>query len=92
MTPAQELERGRLARLVLDNAVYIEAFAKVDAAILAKWRASTDPAERERLHAKQQALHEAHCELRTCMQTGELQAEQQRRNRASDDRVRAIRG
>jgi len=88
MTPAQELERAYLARCVLNSPVFVDAFEAADKAIIARWRAATDPAERERLHLKQQALHEIHCELRTHMQTGELQSEQIRRKRAADERLR----
>lgn len=52
MTDQQEAERGRLAQAVLDNPVYVDSFAALEAEFTQQWKASRSRDEREEIHSK----------------------------------------
>lgn len=50
MSDQKDAERGRLAREVLDNPVYQEAYGLIEQGIIKRWRDSRDEGEQARLH------------------------------------------
>lgn len=78
----KDIERGRLAREVLENAVYTDAYDKIEQGIITAWREARDKDEREHLHQLLRCLQKVRETLRSVMQTGELAAHslEQRQN------------
>lgn len=86
MSLETEARRGLLAKEVLDNEIYTEAHASVEAEIIRLWREARDPADREQLHA----LLGLHDKIRTAMESvmrsGELaQAELARKQTQAEN-------
>lgn len=50
MSDQKDAERGRLAREVLENEIYQEAYGLIEQGIIKRWRDARDETERERLH------------------------------------------
>ena len=82
MTTQNDIDRGRQAKDVLENAVYIDAYEKIEQGIIQKWRDARDKDEREHLHKLLLCLQAVRDNLRSVMQTGELAAHslEQRQN------------
>lgn len=81
MSADNEIDRGRLAKEVLENAVYIDAYEKIEQGIIQAWRDARDKDEREHLHQLMRCLQKVRDTIRSVMQAGELKAhslEQQR--------------
>ena len=56
-------DRARDAASVLQSPVFAEAFARLDADLIARWRAASTPAEREDIFYRQHALRSVRDEL-----------------------------
>lgn len=56
-------DRARDAANVLQSPVFAEAFARLDADLITRWRVAPTPAEREDLFHRQQALRAVRDEL-----------------------------
>jgi hypothetical protein len=76
MSAQDELERGQLAADVLNNRVYAESLAQVQAEILARWESEKSQSDREWLWALMQASKRFAKVLEETMQTGQLRAKQ----------------
>lgn len=72
MTLEQEALRGRLAADVLSNEVYAEAYALVEAGIIAKWREADATEQRERLHLMLGLLSKLRGVMEGTMKSGEI--------------------
>jgi DNA-binding MurR/RpiR family transcriptional regulator len=92
MTDEQEAIRGRLAQDVLENPVYAESYGAIEQEIMAKWRDSRDPVEREELHRLLKMLAKARNVLESTMRTGQLAAAELERKRTLADRLHFKRG
>lgn len=51
----EAVERGERAKAIIDNQLFIDAFAAIEAQAFAMWAGSNDAAERERIWALFQA-------------------------------------
>jgi hypothetical protein len=69
---SNDIDRGRLARDVLENEVYADAYDKIEQGIIQKWRDARDKDEREHLHRLLLCLQAVRDNLRAVMQSGEL--------------------
>jgi len=67
------------ARRILDDEVFQEAIAEVDARIVQEWRVAESIQEQAKLHARQAALQYVLRELRRMVSAGEMDAMQQER-------------
>lgn len=76
MTPAEELERGRLATDVLENPVFVDALRQIQSEIVARWQSESDSDKREWLWTLSQASKRLEAALRETMQTGLLRQQQ----------------
>lgn len=82
MSPQQEriererAARGERARAILEDPILVEAFGKVDAALVEAWRATPqrDTAGRERLHLATVLLGKVRSAIAEVATTGELSA------------------
>jgi hypothetical protein len=74
MTPEQEIKRGAEAELVLNNAVYKEAFDKVEEGLIQAILSSAlgDEKTHNKIAISLQLLHQINSALRTVMQTGKM--------------------
>lgn len=76
MTPAEELERGRLAAEVLENPAYKDAQRQIRDEIVSRWQAEKDGEARDWLWTMIQASKRLDSVLRDTMQTGLLRQQQ----------------
>lgn len=76
MTEQEELERGRLAREVLENDVFRGALDQIQQEILTKWQGEKDQRSREWLWTMMQASKRLEAVLQSTMQTGQFRAKQ----------------
>lgn len=76
MTEQEELERGRLAREVLENPVFQDAWKQQRTEIVAKWEAEKDERARDWLWTLLQASKRLEASLRETMNSGQLRAKQ----------------
>jgi hypothetical protein len=67
-----DVQRGKRAQEVLDNEVYAEAWAAIEAEIIAQWRGARNPADREQLHQLLLMHGKARNALESVMRTGLL--------------------
>jgi len=82
MTPEQEERRGEEARVVLDNPIYREAFAQIEANIVAKMALqATTAAEAEELRRLMIALRKVRTYLEQVLTTGTMAAMEEERKR-----------
>ena len=86
---SEELERGRLAADVLDNAVYVDAMAQLKDEVLTKWQNEKDGAVRDWLWTMMQACKRLEKVLAETMQTGELRSKQIEMQRSRAEKLGA---
>lgn len=80
MSLESDTQRGKRAQEVLDNELYAESWALIEAEIIASWRSARDPSDREQLHQLLLMHGKAKNALETVVRTGEVaQAELQRK-------------
>lgn len=84
-----DVRRGDLARQVIENEVYAEAYALIEQEIYAKWRDSRDEKEKNRLHDLLTALLKARQVVEGVMNSGQialkkLEADRSRAQRLGD--------
>ena len=89
MTLEVEAERGRLAQEVLDNAVYAESYALIEAELIRAWRGATDARDREQLHQLLGMLNKARTVLESTMRSGRVAASELQRKKTAVDRLMA---
>lgn len=70
-TPAQDIELGRAAAELQNNSTFKALWARLDAEYTEQWKQSTNPQEREALHAKACALTDLNTALRIFIDNGE---------------------
>ena len=76
MSRQTDIERGRLAQDVLENAVYVEAYDLIEKGIYAKWQEARDRDEREHLHRLLKSLSKVRQVMQGVMQSGQIAAKQ----------------
>jgi ribosome-binding ATPase YchF (GTP1/OBG family) len=89
MSLQNEAQRGELAKQVIENEVYAEAYTLLEQEITRAWRDSRDAAEREELHRALRSLVKVQKVLESTMNSGKvaaatLQAEKTRAQRIMD--------
>lgn len=89
MSLQNEAQRGEMARQVIENEVYAEAYTLLEQEITRAWRDSKDAAEREELHRALRSLVKVQKVLESTMNSGKvaaatLQAEKSRAQRILD--------
>lgn len=89
MTASQELERGRLAADVLENAVYIDAMTKIQTEIVTRWQSEKDEAQREWLWSMMQASKRLESLLKETMGTGQLRQKSLELERSRAEKIGA---
>jgi hypothetical protein len=67
-----DVQRGELARQVLENSVYAEAYALLESEITRAWRESKDRDEREELHRALRSLAKTRTVLESTMKSGQV--------------------
>ena len=72
MSLQTEMERGALAREVLENPVYVEAKAAIEQEVIQKWRDARNTQDREQLHQLLLMHEKFHTALETVMRTGQV--------------------
>ncbi len=79
-----DVDRGRQAQEVLDNAVYAESYTLIEQEIYKAWQNSREQADREQLHQLLRMLEKAKLVLESTMRSGKIAADQllQKRNLA----------
>ncbi|MDB5541975.1 MAG: hypothetical protein JWQ89_3702 [Devosia sp.] len=80
MTPEQELYRANRAKEVLDNEIYIEAFAAIEQELTDQWKSSParDAEGREKLWLMQALLGKIKVSLEATMASGTVAKDQLR--------------
>lgn len=89
MSASKELERGRLAADVLENAVYVDAMQQLQTEIVTKWQAEKDEKQRDWLWSMMQASKRLEKLLTDTMQTGQMRAKSLELQRSRAERVGA---
>ncbi len=80
-------ERGHLALAVLDNPIYVEAHALIEAETIRLWRESRNAEDREQLH-KLLLLHERHkAAMQQVVRTGEIATAELVRKQTKAERI-----
>lgn len=87
MSDYTEAQRGQQAQAVLDNPVYSESYALIEAEITRKWRESRDKDEREQLHLLLRMLDKAKNVLESTMRAGKLAEAEIARKKTLAERV-----
>jgi len=72
MSLQNEALRGDLARQVLENEVYAEAYGLIEQEITKAWRESKNPAEREELHRALRSLAKVQSLMQSTMDSGKV--------------------
>lgn len=90
MSATQELERGRLAREVMENPVFQDAAAQVEEGITREWQNETDPKRREWLWTLLQAHLRLQAVLKDTMTTGALRVKSIQRRQALAERISSL--
>jgi hypothetical protein len=74
MTPQEEIKRGAEAEMVLNNAIYKEAFDLVEKGLIDAILSSAlgDEATHNKIAISLQLLHKIKSSLRTVMETGKM--------------------
>lgn len=92
MSDEQDVERARLAQHVLENPVYADAHAAVEAEIVRQWRESRDAGDREQLHQLLLMHGKGREALEAVMRRGEVAlSEIQRRMGRAEAMARVVR-
>jgi len=87
MSLQNEAMRGDLARQVLENEVYAEAYGLIEQEITKAWRESKNPAEREELHRALRSLAKVQRVLESTMDSGKVATEALRLERSRAQRI-----
>lgn len=87
MSLEQEVERGRHAEEVLNNPVYVEAYALIEQGITEQWRQSRDASEREQLHQLLRMVDKARTVVETTMREGRIAADKLKQRRSLAERI-----
>ncbi len=82
-----DVERGRQAQEVLDNAVYAESYTLIEQEIYKAWQNSREQADREQLHQLLRMLEKAKLVLESTMRSGKIAADQLLQKRSLAERV-----
>lgn len=91
MSAEADILRGRRAQEVLDNEVYIEAHAAVEAEIIRQWREARNADDREQLHQLLLMHGKGKEALESVMRSGAIaDAELQRRMGRAEAMARAV--
>lgn len=72
MSLEYEAQRGSLAKSVLDNPVYQDAYVKIEAGLTQAWRDSRNQEEREEIHRLIRMLDKVKGSLESVMRSGEV--------------------
>lgn len=72
MSEAKDIERGALADSVLNNRVFQESFAELEAKITTEWKQSKCPEEREKLHLSLLLMKRMESHLKSLVMNGEV--------------------
>lgn len=92
MSASDELERGRLAAEVLNNAVYQDALSQLKHEVTKAWQTEKSELQREHLWQMNQAVSRLESILADTMATGRLQAESLRRKQTLLQRGKQLLG
>ncbi len=87
MSLEQEAERGRMAEEVLNNPVYVEAYAQIEQGITESWRQSKDAQEREQLHQLLRMVDKARNVVETAMREGRIAKDKLTQRRSVPQRI-----
>lgn len=87
MSDERDAERGAQAKAVLENPIYLDAYAQIEAEFTRKWRESRDPAEREDIHRALLMLTKARAVLEATMASGKVAAANLTRQQGVFERV-----
>ncbi len=84
MSLEQDVERGRQAQEVLNNAEYVKSYPLIKAEIYKAWEKSRDRTEQHKLHDLAWALDKVKEVMESTMRSGKIAADQlqQKRNLA----------
>lgn len=72
MSEAKDIERGALADSVLNNRIFQESFAELEAKITTEWKQSKCPEEREKLHLSLLLMKRLESHLKSLVMNGEV--------------------
>lgn len=75
MSLESDVDRGKFADEVLNNPVYVEAYALIEREIFAKWQASRDRDEREQLHRLLISNEKVKSVMESVMRNGKIAGE-----------------
>lgn len=87
MSRQEELDRARLAREVLENPIYTEAFELVEKGIIQAWREARDKEDREHLHRMLLCLNKTRGVMQGVMASGKVTEETIRREQSKLQRI-----
>jgi len=90
MSLQNEALRGDLARQVLENEVYAEAYGLIEQEITKAWRESKNPAEREELHRALRSLAKVQNVMQSTMDSGKVATRALQDERSKLQRLGAI--
>lgn len=75
MSHEADVLRGKRAQEVLDNEIYAESYALLEAEVIQKWRESRNPEDREQLHQFLLMLGQVKTALESVMRSGVVAAD-----------------
>lgn len=87
MSLQNEAQRGDMARQVLENEVYAEAYTLLESEITRAWRESRDQAEREELHRALRSLSKVKTVLESTMKSGQVALDKLRQEKSRLQRI-----
>lgn len=91
MSLESEVRRGELARSILENSVYAETWAALEAEIIRQWRESRNAEDREQLHQLLLMHGKAKAAMETVLRTGDVaRAELQRKLTRAEQIIGAV--
>jgi len=90
MSDQLEADRGRLAKAVLENPIYAESYALLEAELTRAWRSSRNPDEREEIHQKLLMLDTVRGIVESVMRTGQLAEDALKRKQTQAERMAAF--
>lgn len=87
MTRQEDIDRARLAKEVIENPIYQEAFTQVENGIIQSWREARDKEDREHLHRMLLCLNKTKAVMMAVMSSGKLTEDQIRREQSALQRI-----
>lgn len=87
MSLQNDSQRGDMARQVLENEVYAEAYTLLESEITRAWRESRDQAEREELHRALRSLSKVKTVLESTMKSGQVALDKLRQEKSRLQRI-----